>query len=145
MKTLDNIDLKDASDNTLLYIAVEERNYYAIKKLLAHGANMYYINDYRTFSPFSYTVGLSDTRAVKLFVNEGVDVNHQYKKSFTALSLAVKQCNIAIIKLLLESGANTTLEDKRGDNAVKSLGYCNEKNNKIIKDLIIKKGNNNGN
>ena len=145
LKTLDNIDLKDASDNTLLYIAVEERNYYAIKKLLAHGANMYYINDYRTFSPFSYTVGLSDTRAVKLFVNEGVDVNHQYKKSFTALSLAVKQCNIAIIKLLLESGANTTLEDKRGDNAVKSLGYCNEKNNKIIKDLIIKKGNNNGN
>ena len=137
LKTLDNIDLKDESDNTLLYISVEERNYYAMKKLLAHGANMHYIKEYRTYSPFTYAVGLSDAKAVKLFTDEGVNVNYQYKKSFTALSLAVKQCNIALIKLLLESGANTTLEDKRGDNAVKSLGYCNKKDNKIIKDLII--------
>jgi len=139
LKTLDNVDLKDKQGNTLLYMAVEKRNYYAMKKLLAHGANMYYINDYRTYSPFSYAVGLSDTRAVKLFIDSGVNANHQYKKSLTALSLAVKQCNIDIIKLLLDSGADVALEDKRGDNAIKSLGNCNKKDNKTIKDLIEKK------
>ena len=139
LKTLDNIDLKDAQGNTLLYIAVEERNYYAIKKLLARGANMHYIKKYRTYSPFTYAVGLSDFKAVKLFTDEGVNVNYQYKKSFTALSLAVKQCNIAIIRLLLDNGADITLEDKSGDNAVKSLGYCNKKDNKTIKSMILKK------
>jgi ankyrin repeat protein/uncharacterized RDD family membrane protein YckC len=136
LKDLDSIDLKDEEGNTLLYIAVEKRNYYAMKKLLARGANMNYIDAYRTFTPFSYAVALSDTKAVKLFLKEGVDVNYQYKKSLTNLALAVKQCSIDIIKLLLSSGADSTLEDEQGDNAIKSLGQCNKKDNKIIESLI---------
>ena len=137
LKTVKDIDLKNKQGDTLLYAAVEARNYYAIKKLIAHGANMNYTKEYRTYTPFSYAVGLSDTRAVKLFVDKGVNVNYQYKKSLTNLSLAVKQCNIDIIKLLLGSGADIVLEDKRGDNAIKSLGFCNKKDNKAIKKLIM--------
>ena len=136
LKTIDNIELTNSDRKTLLYVAVEEHNYYAIDKLLQNGADMNAMKEYWTYTPFTYASARNDLKAVQMFLDKGADANYQYKKSLTILALSVKQCNINMIKLLLDHGANAMLKDKRGDNAVASLGHCNQKKNREIAILI---------
>ncbi|NOR54737.1 MAG: hypothetical protein GQ531_00865 [Sulfurovum sp.] len=136
MKSVENIELKNNQGKTLLYVAVEEYNYYAIKKLLQRGANMNAMREYWSFTPFTYAAARNDIKAVKMFVSRGANVNYQYEKSLTILSIAVKQCNVEMIKLLLDSGANPKLADKHNDNAITSLGHCNKRENAEIENLI---------
>ena len=136
LNTLDNIELTNSNRKTLLYVAVEEHNYYAIDKLLQKDADINSMEEYWTYTPFTYASARNDLKAVQMFLDKGADANYQYKKSLTLLALAVKQCNIEMIQLLLDHGASTTLKDKRGDNAIASLGHCNKKDNKKIASLI---------
>ena len=119
-------------------MAIEKRNHYAIGKLLQKGANMNAMEAYWTYTPFTYAAALNEFKIVEMFLDNGADANYQYKKSLPLLALAVKQCNIKLIKLLLDNGTKTTLEDKRGDNAIASLGHCNKRDNARIGKLIKK-------
>ncbi len=136
LKNIDNIELMNENRKTLLYMAVEERNYYAIEKLLQRGAKMNFKEKAWMHTPFTYALALNLVEAIEMFLKNGANANYQYNKSLTVLAIAVKQCNIDMIKLLLKNGANPKLEDKRGDSAVASLGHCNKKDNKKIEQLI---------
>jgi ankyrin repeat protein/uncharacterized RDD family membrane protein YckC len=110
-----NLEAKNNSGLTPLYIAVLKKNHYAAKRLLESGADMYAMDSRNIYNPFTEAVVSRDIQMVKLFVDNGVNVNHQYRKSETALTFAGKGCrHIEIFKLLVDTGADPDIEDRYG-------------------------------
>jgi ankyrin repeat protein len=131
----------DQNGFTPLFYAVSQGDKYAIETLLVHGANMYATDAYNTYNPFTWAAsgGDRDIDIVKLFLRYGADVNYQYKKSETALTVAAKGCkNFELVKLLLENGADPEKIDRYGNTTFTSLEhYCRDKERyKKMKALI---------
>jgi len=137
-----DLEMKDEQGYTLLRVAIYYKNEYAINRLLKSGANMYTIDEHGLYTPFTHAALMNDIKTVKLFLENGVDVNYQYKKSETALTMATKWCkNFEMVQLLLDHGANPDLIDTYNKSTRTGLSrYCKdkEKYNKIMK-LIEKK------
>lgn len=137
-----DLEMKDEQGYTLLRVAIYYKNEYAINRLLKSGANMYTIDEHGLYTPFTHAALMNDIKTVKLFLENGVDVNYQYKKSETALTMATKWCkNFEMVQLLLDHGANPDLVDTYNKSTRTGLSrYCKdkEKYNKIMK-LIEKK------
>jgi uncharacterized RDD family membrane protein YckC len=137
-----DLEMKDEQGYTLLRVAIYYKNEYAINRLLKSGANMYTIDEYGLYTPFTHATLMNDIKTVKLFLENGVDVNYQYKKSETALTMSAKGCkNFEMVQLLLDHGANPDLIDTYNKSTRTGLSrYCRdkEKYNKMMK-LIEKK------
>ncbi len=125
-----DIETKNIQGRTLLRIAVSYKNKYVINRLLESGADMYAMDKYNAYYPFTSAASDGDVEIVKLFLKHGVDVNYQYKKSETALTEAAKGCtNFELVQLLLDNGANPKLMDMYGQNTISGLSrYCRDKN-----------------
>ena len=126
---------------TPLFYAVSQGDKYAIEALLSHSANMYATDIHNTYNPFTWAASIGDRGIdiVKLFLKHGADVNYQYKKSETALTVAAKGCkNYKLVKLLLENGADPEKIDRYGYTTITSLEhYCRDKERyKKMKALI---------
>ncbi len=137
-----DIETKNKQGYTLLRAAVFDKNEYVINRLLDSGANMYAMDKHNLYSPFTWAVSDNDIEIIKLFLEHGVDVNYQYKKSETALTIAAKGCkNFELVELLLDNGANPKLMDTYGQNTISGLSrYCRDKNSyKKMMKLIEKK------
>src|SRR5581483_6066549 len=82
-----------------------------------------------TASRFLPAVENGDIRLITILLNRGVNVNLKGKHSMGVLHLAVKHLKhnpqgIAIIKLLLDHGADTTAEDDFGDSPFMLASYA---------------------
>ncbi len=137
-----DLEMKDEQGYTLLRVAIYYKNEYAINRLLKSGANMYTIDEHGLYTLFTHAALMNDIKTVKLFLENDVDVNYQYKKSETALTMATKWCkNFEMVQLLLDHGANPDLMDTYNTSTRTGLSrYCKdkEKYNRIMK-LIEKK------
>jgi len=75
---------------------------------------------------------------VKRILNEGIDVNAKGgNRSYTALMLASKYGELAIVKLLLEKGADVNAKDNRGYTA---LSQASKYGQLEVAKLLLKKG-----
>ncbi len=124
-----NIEERDKRGYTLLHNAVMAKSLKAVELLLEHGADMYARDSDGFYSPFS--LATEDIELFKLFLKHGADVNYQYNKSETALTLAAKGCrNFELVKLLLSKGADPDLIDKYGYTTRTGLfRYCKKNQN----------------
>ncbi len=132
-----NIEERDKRGYTLLHIAVIAKNLEAVELLLEHRADMYARDSNGFHSPFS--LAAEDIGLFKLFLKHGADVNYQYNKSETALTLAAKGCrNFELVKLLLSKGADPDLIDKYGYTSRTGLfRYCKKNQNyEMMKSIL---------
>jgi len=137
-----DLEMKNAQGHTLLRVAMQYKNEYALNRLLQSGANMYVMDKHNSYFDFTWTVSGNDLKTVKIFLNNGVDVNFQYKKSETPLTIAAKGCNnFELVKLLLHHGAKSDIIDTYGHTTISGLSrYCRDKEKyKKMKKLLEKK------
>ncbi len=127
----DDINVKNSLGRSALFIATAEENLYAVEQLLKYGAEMNSMDKSKTYTAFTWLISSYNVnmKIVKLFLDNGVDVNYQYKKSEPALTVAAKGCeNFQLVKLLLNHKANPKLVDKYGYNTKSALPrYCRDK------------------
>ncbi|TOM83964.1 ankyrin repeat domain-containing protein [Vibrio parahaemolyticus] len=61
---------------------------------------------------------IGNNEVVETFVSQGFPIDHRNNESYTALMVAAYQGNKDTVRLLLDSGANACLQDKRGNTAL---------------------------
>ncbi len=125
-----DVNIKDSYGNSALILATRMENVYAVKELLTHGADMNTLDKTKNYTAFTFLVSEYNVNMeiVKLFLNNNVDINFQYKKSETALTLAAKGCEkFKLVALLLKNGANPDLIDEFGYSTKTGLAhYCSK-------------------
>ncbi len=126
-----DINVKNQHGHSALFLATEIENVYAVKQLLKNAAEINSMDRFKNYTAFTWLVSKNNANMeiVKLFLDNSVDVNYQYKKSEPALTVAAKGCrNFKLVKLLLDNGADYELIDMYGHNIKTALPrYCRDK------------------
>ena len=127
-----DIEARDKFGRTpLIYAGCDSR---AVKILLDHGADMNAPYNEPLYTAFTWF--LSNPRetsecmeTLEEYFNHDVDVNYQYKKSETALTIAAKGCmKFETVEKLLEHGADPDRKDLYGMTTRTGLfRYCRDK------------------
>ncbi|ROR68142.1 hypothetical protein EDB59_1765 [Vibrio crassostreae] len=76
---------------------------------------------------------IGNNEVIDAFVSQGFPVDQRNNQSYTALMVAAYQGNRETVRLLLDSGANACLQDKRGNTAL--MGALIKHEISIAKDL----------
>ncbi|MEZ9001675.1 ankyrin repeat domain-containing protein [Vibrio splendidus] len=76
---------------------------------------------------------IGNNDVIDAFVSQGFPVDQRNNQSYTALMVAAYQGNREAVGLLLDSGANACLQDKRGNTAL--MGALIKREISIAKDL----------
>ncbi|MEZ9672083.1 ankyrin repeat domain-containing protein [Vibrio lentus] len=76
---------------------------------------------------------IGNNDVIDAFVSQGFPVDQRNNQSYTALMVAAYQGNRETVRLLLDSGANACLQDKRGNTAL--MGALIKREISIAKDL----------
>ncbi|PTO73663.1 ankyrin repeat domain-containing protein [Vibrio splendidus] len=76
---------------------------------------------------------IGNNDVIDAFVSQGFPVDQRNNQSYTALMVAAYQGNRETVGLLLDSGANACLQDKRGNTAL--MGALIKREIGIAKDL----------
>ena len=76
---------------------------------------------------------IGNNEVIDAFVSQGFPVDQRNNQSYTALMVAAYQGNRETVGLLLDSGANACLQDKRGNTAL--MGALIKREISIAKDL----------
>ena len=88
----------------------------------------------KTYDPLCIAISKSDNETAKKIIEYGADVNERFN-GLTPLMYAARYNNVAMIKMLLEKGANLSDKDVRGitaikyaesSNATEALAFLNE-------------------
>jgi len=122
-----------------LFFALYQNDDRMVTIILSYGANPNIIDKNELYTPLSEACVINRISTVKLLLASGADVNYQYKKSETALTVAAKGCkNFELVKLLLENGADPEKIDRYGNTTFTSIEhYCRDKERyKKMKALI---------
>lgn len=82
---------------------------------------------------FFDAVRVGNNEVVETFVSSGFPIDQRNHQSYTALMVAAYQGNRDTVRLLLDSGANACLQDKRGNTAI--MGALLKREISIAKDL----------
>ncbi|TOM09165.1 hypothetical protein CGH85_08540 [Vibrio parahaemolyticus] len=76
---------------------------------------------------------IGNNEVVETFVSQGFPIDQRNNESYTALMVAAYQGNKDTVRLLLDSGADACLQDKRGNTAL--MGALIKREISIAKDL----------
>jgi ankyrin repeat protein len=133
-----DIEMKNKFGNTPLQFAYYQHDDKLIKILLEHNANPN-IGKGR-YSLLSRACVVNRISTVKLLLEYGADVNYQYNKSESALTVAVKGCkNFELVRLLFDNVSDVSLVDSGDFNIIETLHiHCrnNENGHREMLDLI---------
>lgn len=86
--------------------------------------NFELVKEYRNATPLATAIAKGDVDTVKKFIEYGADVNEK-SNGMTPLMIAARYNQVAIIKLLVEKGANLKLTDDKGLSALKYAELSN--------------------
>jgi len=112
-----DINRFDCDGNTALFYAVRYKNIELIEFLLKSGANANLTSS--NFTPLMLACENGQLEAIKLLLkSKETDVNMTNDKGFTALMFAVYSLNVAVVKFLVESGAEIDKADNGGETAL---------------------------
>lgn len=88
-------------------------------------------------SLLKYYKHLKTIDAAKILIENGADINRQFKDGTTLLMSAVRTGQIDMVRLLIDNGAQINTKNKLGHSA---LYYANSTKNKAITDLLLSLG-----
>jgi len=105
---------------TALWIAAIKRNIFLVQLLLEAGADPNLGDDDRNQPPLSIAIGASEqSRSVcSLLIAAGANVNAQTTDGMTPLMWAAQFGNLEITEMLIRFGADVSLKDIEGKNAL---------------------------
>ncbi|XP_059156809.1 putative ankyrin repeat protein RF_0381 [Physella acuta] len=123
------------SGKSALHLSIIAGKQKAIKMLLQHGANVN-LEDHKGMTPLMLAV-FGEGNIIPLLLLNGADSNKQSCDGSTALMYALKQRDIAKIKMLISSGTDLSITNKNGETAlIIAAQYCTT----IILEMLIKAG-----
>ena len=113
-----------------------EGNIKATKTILQESPELINHTNSKGFSPLILAAYHGQKKLVKLFLENGADVNYAYHQG-TALHASVFKGEIEIVEMLLDYDANINYQDENGSTALHySIIYNKEK----ISRLLLEKG-----
>lgn len=120
--TVENVNAPNPGGYSLLHQAVSDLNLEATRLLLNRGAD---VNrpDPRGSIVLHYAVDKLDRPMTELLLDAGANINHRGRRGFTPLRWAITRplrsdSDYALIRFLLDRGANPWIEDDSGGSAV---------------------------
>jgi len=130
-----NINQTDAQGNTLLHTSSQYKNYEAAKFLLKMGIDR---NLRNKNGNTALAVAINeDNLDISRLLLEKSHVNDRFEADATAAILAARSGNDEIIRQLSKMGADLSLKDKSGLNA---LDYAEKRNHPSTKTLLVSLG-----
>lgn len=109
-----------SSINSPLMMAITRGHSYTAKLLLEYGADPN-VRTSEGISPLRWSVQKDDLEMVKLLLNHGLSVNSINDpggiEGMNALGIATSRLNLAMVKILIDSGADPTFKDANLKNA----------------------------
>ena len=93
--------------------------------------------------PLFRAIAQADNETVKKALNDGFNVNTKDSYGNTALTVAADHCNLEIVRLLIEKGANVNVKDNNKLTPVLMIFRCAEENEKAsleIFKLLVSRG-----
>ena len=91
---------------------------------------------YKNVNPFCLSVFKNDMSTVKTLIHLGADVN-EFSSNKTPLMYAARYNRVEMIKLLVANGADLTIKDKYGNDALKYAELSNANEAVVlIKELL---------
>jgi len=129
IKRVKNIELTNRYNQTMLYIAEQNNNNFAIDMLLKRGAKInILLGATKKYSLLSWLMlggGFTNADNIKELIQKGADVNLRGKNGKTAISIIAQNCkNFRISKLLIDSGANPYIKDAFGLDTFDKVKKC---------------------
>ncbi|MCK4635772.1 MAG: ankyrin repeat domain-containing protein [Candidatus Moranbacteria bacterium] len=130
------------SGDTPLIFAIMQENRELVELLISRGAN---VNEKNFFnmSAFGGVCGMGNEEYVRLFLENGADVNQILSRKFseddepsqdvTPLIFATRENNLNVVKLLIEAGADKSLKDSNDKTA---LDYAEKQNNSELMEIL---------
>jgi len=109
----------DARGVPLLTLAIRNRQYQLILRLLEAGASPNAVSADRGNSALSEAAVIGDQEMVETLIKAGADLNVQSKNGQTALMMAIGEGYTEIARFLLDNGAKTDAVDQLGMTAYK--------------------------
>ena len=101
-----------------LHYAARDNNVELVRTRLAAGADVNLPDQAASYSPLHFAVDNGGVEAAKELLDAGADVEARARRDLTPLNLAVERWKLrpdgAMIKLLLEHGADKTARDITG-------------------------------
>ncbi|KAI0224832.1 ANK_REP_REGION domain-containing protein [Lamellibrachia satsuma] len=108
---------RDEDSNTALHLAAAARHVDVVRLLIAQGADKEAKNCI-SWTPLDVAVSVGDVETVEYLLNQKVPVDTPDREKLTGLHLASKNGHLAVVRLLLERGADVTRLDRCGENAI---------------------------
>lgn len=103
-----------------------------IKLLIEKGANIYYLNPNTQITPIDQ--GYNDILTLKIFINNGLNVNYTDHKGESLLQKLVQSNNYEMSKIIIEKGANVNYKNPKDNRSV--ISYINDNKFEIGKLLV---------
>jgi ankyrin repeat protein len=111
---------KKSTDRTALHYAAEEGSSECVQLLLKHKADVD-AQDFRNRTPLHFAAKVSCVDCVRILLKEGnANINAEDNDLRTPLHVAIRksESNIAVVKVLLNSGADINAQDRFGITAI---------------------------
>jgi ankyrin repeat protein/uncharacterized RDD family membrane protein YckC len=134
-KELQNLDIVNSSNTSLLWKSIIFKNYYALQRLVDSGVDLQQLDPFDLKTPVYWATMHNDTTMLKILLDGGADVNSKNVFGDFALSTWSQNCsNFEAIRMLLDYGANPYLKNKRGKTVLDKKPHCDNK--KSIEKMI---------
>ncbi|RZB39069.1 POTE ankyrin domain family member B, partial [Asbolus verrucosus] len=115
---------------TPLLIATEKKNLEIVKLLLDNGAI------FNLQSAFPVAIKARDLEIIKYMIEKGALVNFSYKNGYTPLIMAVETGDAAVVKFLIDNGANAEDESVSGSGHTLLTKAATLDNFAMVKHLV---------
>ena len=107
-------EIKGANGDNALMIACYKQNKPAVQALIAHGAEV----NRPGWTPLHYAASVGNDDLVKLLLDESAYIDAESPNKTTPLMMATLGGHIMTVKLLMDEGADATLRNALGLNAI---------------------------
>jgi ankyrin repeat protein len=109
-----NIELKSRNGDNPLMVAAYKENKPAVEALLAKGAEV----NHPGWTALHYGAAVGNNDIVRILLEKSAYIDAESPNKTTPIMMAARGGHINTVKLLLDQGADATLKNERGMNAI---------------------------
>ncbi|KAF5281783.1 hypothetical protein FQR65_LT14530 [Abscondita terminalis] len=131
-----NINVPNKNGETPLLVALREHRWVIAELLLSRGADVNTIGNEYGRTCLHYVADSAEDKLMTLLIERGCDVNAQQYNGYTALMDAIRSGMYAMVKILLDNGADPNIADDYY--GMTAFHWAASSNRKIMLDVIAK-------
>jgi ankyrin repeat protein len=120
-----NIDAKSGNGDNALMVASYKGNKPAVEALLAKGAEV----NRSGWTPLHYAAAIGNNDIIRILMDKSAVLDAQSPNKTTPIMMAARGGHIMTVKMLMDAGADATMKNENGLNAI---DFANRHNHKDI-------------